>query len=65
MLGCHGLHRRKKHQKCLKLKKQARKAIKRHPICLTDSDHDFILDDSRYRYNIGFNREMSVDDRCE
>ena len=30
---------------------QAKKAISRHPICLTDSDHDYILEEIGRREN--------------
>ena len=30
-------------------KNQTRKAMQRHPICLTDSDHDNILDEIKHR----------------
>ena len=35
---------------------QARKAIKRRPICLTDSDHDYILDEIKRGYTIEYDK---------
>ena len=42
--------------------KQARKALKRHPICLTNYYHYFILDEIKYGDTIEYERDISVDD---
>ena len=42
---------------------QACKDINRHNICLTDSDHDFILDEIRHRDTIEYQKYMSIDDK--
>ena len=52
-------------QKSVCNKNQARKAVQRRPICLTDSDRDFILDEIKRRGIIEYKRKMSVDDSCE
>ena len=44
---------------------QAHKYLQRHTICLTDSDHDFILDEIKYGENIEYERDMSVNDNKE
>ena len=36
-----------------------------HPICLNDSDHDFILDKIRRIENIEYERDMSIDNRYD
>ena len=41
---------------------QSHKASQRHPICLPESDHDFILDETKLRDTIEYKRDMSVDD---
>ena len=46
-------------------KNQARKAMKKIPIFLTDSYHDFILDEMKRRDKIEYEREKSVVERCE
>ena len=33
----------------LRNKKQARKNVKRHPMCISDADHDYILDEIERR----------------
>ena len=42
---------------------QSHKAIQGYPICLTDSDHDFILDEIRHRDTIEYQKYMSIDDK--
>ena len=44
---------------------QAREALKRYHICLTDSDNDFILDEIICRDTIEYERNMSVDNNEE
>ena len=39
---------------------QAKKAISRQPICLTDSDYDYILEEIVRRETIEFEREVDV-----
>ena len=39
---------------------QARKAISRHPICLTDSDYDYILKEIYCQDKIEFERYLKV-----
>ena len=39
---------------------QAKKAISRQPICLSDADYDYILDDIDQRDKIEFERETDV-----
>ena len=38
----------------------AKKSILRQPICLTDADYDYILEESGRRYKIEFERELDV-----
>ena len=56
---------KKENTKSVCTKNQACKAIQRIPICLTDSDHDFILDKIKIRDTIEYERKTGVDDRCE
>ena len=44
---------------------QARKAIQRCPICLTESDYYYIINKVKCRYIIEYERKMIVDDSCE
>ena len=39
---------------------QAKKAISRHPICLTDADYDYILEEIGRRDKTEFEREVDV-----
>ena len=39
---------------------QAKKAIPRHTLCLTDSDYDYILGEIGCQYNIWFKRDVEV-----
>ena len=39
---------------------QAKKAISRQPICLTDADYDYILEEIGCRDKIEFEREVNV-----
>ena len=39
---------------------QAKKAISRQPICLSDFDYDYILEEIDQRYKIEFEREIDV-----
>ena len=39
---------------------QAKKAISRQPLCLTDSDYDYILEEIFRRDKIEFEREVDV-----
>ena len=39
---------------------QAKKAISRQPICLTDADYDYILEEIGHRDKIKFEREVDV-----
>ena len=41
---------------------QAHKNLQGHPINLTDSDHDFILDEIKCRESIEYERDISVND---
>ena len=41
--------------------KHVHKALQRHHICLTDSGHDFILDEIKRRDNIEYDRDMTVE----
>ena len=41
-------------------KTQAKKAISRQPICLTDADYDYILEEIGCRDKIEFEREVDV-----
>ena len=38
---------------------QAKKSVQRHPIIITDSDYDYILDEIERREKIEFERNMS------
>ena len=40
---------------------QSPKDIQRRPICLTDSDHDYNLDEFKCRHIIKYERKISVD----
>ena len=42
------------------IRKQAKKAISRQPICLTDSDYDYILEEIGCRETIEFERDVEV-----
>ena len=35
------------------------------PICLTNSDYDFILDEIKLREKIEYKRKISADESCE
>ena len=37
-----------------------KKIISRKPICLTDADHNYILEEIGSQYKIGFEREVDV-----
>ena len=65
MLGCHHCHQRKKIPKSVCNKNQSHKAIQRSPICLTDSDHDVIIDEIKGGDTIKYERKTSVNDRFE
>ena len=39
---------------------QVKKFISRHPICLTDSDYNYILEKIDHRYKIEFERDVEV-----
>ena len=39
---------------------QAKKSISRQPICLTDSDYDYILEEISCRDKIEFERDVDV-----
>ena len=39
---------------------QSEKAISRHPVCLTDSDYDYILEEIGRRDKIEFERDVEV-----
>ena len=39
---------------------QAKQSIARHPICLTNSDYDYILEEIGRRYKIEFERDVEV-----
>ena len=39
---------------------QSKKAISRQPICLTDADYDYILEENGRRYKIESEREVDV-----
>ena len=39
---------------------QAKKSIQRHPICMTDADYDYILDEIELREKNEFERNVSV-----
>ena len=39
---------------------QAKKSISRQPICLTDADYDYILEEIGRRYKIEFERKVDV-----
>ena len=39
---------------------QTKKSISRHPICLTDSNYDYILEEIFRRYKIEFGRDTEV-----
>ena len=39
---------------------QQQKDLQRHPICITESDHEFILNEIKCRYTIEYERDMSV-----
>ena len=41
-------------------RKQAKKSISGQPICLTDADYDYILEESFCRDKIEFEREVDV-----
>ena len=41
-------------------RKQAKKSISRQPICLTDADYDYILEEIDRRDKIEFEREIDV-----
>ena len=33
---------------------QTKQNLQRHPVCLTDSDHEYILEEIEYRYKIEY-----------
>ena len=39
---------------------QAKKSISRQPLCLTDADYDYILEEIGRRYKIEFERKIDV-----
>ena len=39
---------------------QAKQSIPRKPICLTDADYDYILEEIGHRYKVEFEREVDV-----
>ena len=57
MIGCHHCQKGRKISKSVCNKYQSHKAIQRSPICLTDSDHDFILDKIEIRDTIEYERK--------
>ena len=65
MLGCHYRHLSLKTPKSVCNKNQAHKAIQRSPLCITESDHGYILYEIKRRDTIDYERKTSVDDRCE
>ena len=44
---------------------QYQKSLQRNLICITDSYHDFIIDEIKRKDNIEYERDMSVDDNEE
>ena len=44
---------------------QARKDLQKYTICLTNYDHDFILDEIKRRDTIKYEINISVDETCE
>ena len=42
---------------------QSHKAIQGYPICLTDSDHDFILDEIKCRDKHKYDKYISIDNK--
>ena len=36
-------------------------SISRQPICLTDSDYDYILEEIGHRYKLEYERDVEVD----
>ena len=63
MLGCNH-HHQIKIPKRFYNKNQANKSIQGSPICLTDSDHDFIIEKSNLETQLNM-IEKIVDVRCE
>ena len=41
---------------------QALEVLQRHPICITESDNDHIIDEIKLKYTIEYDRYMSVED---
>ena len=41
---------------------QSQKDIQRSPICITNYDHYYIIDDTKQRDKIEYERKMSVDE---
>ena len=52
----------KKTPKRIRNRNQAHKAIKRHIICITDSDNDYILDEFKHIDTIEYERDIIIDD---
>ena len=44
---------------------QAHKYFKKHNICITDSDHDFVIGEIKRRYTIEYEKEIIVYDNEE
>ena len=42
---------------------QASKSVQRNPLCLTESNHDFILDKIKFRDTNEYDRDMIVFDK--
>ena len=54
-----------KNKKSVFNKNQSRRDIKRRPVCLTNSDNDFIIDEIKRRDTIEYTRKISVDNSYE
>ena len=48
-----------------KCKTQARQYLQRLPICITDSDHDYILDEILYQYQIEYEGNIEIDNTAD
>ena len=64
VFGCYDSNRGKKIKKCFN-RNQSRRDIKRRPVCLTNSDNDFIIDEIKRRDTIEYTRKISVDNSYE
>ena len=65
MLGCYHRQRSLKKTKIVCNKNLVFKAIQMIPICLTNSDYDFILDEIKLREKIEYKIKISADESCE